>query len=384
MANYKITPITTIEALTAYRKAWDALAEMDQRDGFFRSWDWQVFWFKHFSPANSLFTLIVTEDDEVTAIVPMAFYKIRILPKLYCTVLGFMGREIVTGDYLDILCESRDKQSILSLVVSWLLAQKMNFSLLLFGEVLVTEPVRESGKKLLCGHPVRQQESRVCPYITLPLNYNDYLQGLSKKFRSNVRYYTKKILESLGGQITVASEGEQIIDGLNDLFFLHIKRWQAEGVPCTFTDPIFQNFIKDLCKKCAAENRVKLYRIIVDNKAIAAVLMFYWKETAIFYQTGWDPDYKNYSPGVVLIGRTIQDAIDDGRKYYDFLRGDEGYKANWAKEHRTTHTLLLPNKPGANFYLLLLKLKDIIKSDYHRTSAIVSTRCGTGWVRKAT
>jgi len=362
MANYKVTPIISIEALAAYRKAWDTLAEMDPKDGFFRSWDWQLLWLKHFSPANSLFTIIVTEDDKVKAILPMAFYKIRILPKLYCTVLGFMGREIVTGDYLDILCEFRDKQPVLNHVVSWILAQKMNFSLLLFGEVLVTDPVWESKKKLLCGHPVRQQERRTCPYITLPLNYNAYLQSLSKKFRSNVRYYTKKILESLGGQITVVSDAEQIKEGLGDLFSLHIKRWQAEGIPCTFTDPIFQNFIQDLCNQSAVKNRAKLYRIIVDKKPIAAVLMFYWEETAIFYQTGWDPDYKNYSPGVVLIGRTIQDAIDDGKKYYDFLRGAEGYKANWAKEHRATHTLMLPNKPSANFLLLLLKLKDIIKN----------------------
>jgi CelD/BcsL family acetyltransferase involved in cellulose biosynthesis len=44
------------------------------------------------------------------------------------------------------------------------------------------------------------------------------------------------------------------------------------------------------------------------------------------YNSGFDPDARAMSPGVVLIARTIEDAITRGFRRYDFLRGEEPYK----------------------------------------------------------
>ncbi len=38
--------------------------------------------------------------------------------------------------------------------------------------------------------------------------------------------------------------------------------------------------------------------------------------------------------GLVLIGETFRDAFDMGMREYDFLRGEEPYKADWASQER--------------------------------------------------
>jgi len=39
-----------------------------------------------------------------------------------------------------------------------------------------------------------------------------------------------------------------------------------------------------------------------------------------------DPEARELSPGVLLVARSIQVALQAGRSRFDFLRGDEPYK----------------------------------------------------------
>jgi CelD/BcsL family acetyltransferase involved in cellulose biosynthesis len=43
----------------------------------------------------------------------------------------------------------------------------------------------------------------------------------------------------------------------------------------------------------------------------------------------------------VLVGRTVEDAYARGLEDYDFLRGTEAYKLDWAGDRRETITLRL-------------------------------------------
>jgi CelD/BcsL family acetyltransferase involved in cellulose biosynthesis len=40
--------------------------------------------------------------------------------------------------------------------------------------------------------------------------------------------------------------------------------------------------------------------------------------------------------GLVLLARTVSDAFAEGLQEFDFLRGDEGYKGEWARGERWT------------------------------------------------
>ena len=58
-----------------------------------------------------------------------------------------------------------------------------------------------------------------------------------------------------------------------------------------------------------------------------------------YYQSGYDPAWSPRSPGLVLVGRTVEDAYARGLADYDFLRGTEPYKLDWAWDRRETCTL---------------------------------------------
>jgi CelD/BcsL family acetyltransferase involved in cellulose biosynthesis len=63
-----------------------------------------------------------------------------------------------------------------------------------------------------------------------------------------------------------------------------------------------------------------------EGKAAAAMFCFDYEDTLYLYNSGYDPELSPLSPGIVLIGHCLQDAISRGKRYFDFMRGEEDYK----------------------------------------------------------
>jgi CelD/BcsL family acetyltransferase involved in cellulose biosynthesis len=58
------------------------------------------------------------------------------------------------------------------------------------------------------------------------------------------------------------------------------------------------------------------------------------------YQGGWLPEFKDRDVGNVLMARILKDAIQNGRREYDFLEGAAWYKSKWSTAHHTAFDLV--------------------------------------------
>ena len=70
----------------------------------------------------------------------------------------------------------------------------------------------------------------------------------------------------------------------------------------------------------------------------------------MLYLGGFAPEFEKFSPGTVLIGQAIGEAIAAGDLEADFLRGSEAYKYTWCGVDRMTYRVTigpdLPNPPS--------------------------------------
>ncbi len=57
----------------------------------------------------------------------------------------------------------------------------------------------------------------------------------------------------------------------------------------------------------------------------------------MLYNSGFDPQVREASPGLVLIAHCIEDAIRLGLREYDFLRGRERYKYDLGGRDRVVY-----------------------------------------------
>ena len=62
-----------------------------------------------------------------------------------------------------------------------------------------------------------------------------------------------------------------------------------------------------------------------------------YRRRAYCYLAGFDPRYKPFSPGTLLIAYTIESALAEHCKTVDFLRGNEAYKYFWGAQDQPTY-----------------------------------------------
>src|SRR5207237_151798 len=77
----------------------------------------------------------------------------------------------------------------------------------------------------------------------------------------------------------------------------------------------------------AERGRLRLYTLFAARRPVASVYGVVHGGKLLYYQSGYDPAWASKSVGLVLLARTVQEAYAEGLHEFDFLRGNEAYKA---------------------------------------------------------
>ena len=177
------------------------------------------------------------------------------------------------------------------------------------------------------GWQYDQAQQDVCPIIELPSTWEEYLANIGKKQRHEVTRKWRK-LEELG-TVTfriVTSTAEQP-DALTTFFTLHK---QSSLDKATFWTPEHRDFFERLSHAASLGGWLRLYFLDFNGKPAATMYCFEYGEDLLIYNSGFDAAaYAGMSIGNVLTSYTIKDAIERGKKRYDFLRGGEEYKLRY-------------------------------------------------------
>jgi CelD/BcsL family acetyltransferase involved in cellulose biosynthesis len=134
---------------------------------------------------------------------------------------------------------------------------------------------------------------------------------------------------------TVA-DAAQLEQGWAILVDLHQRRRQSLGEPGCFASPQFAAFHRDVAAAFLRDRRLRLHWLEWDGRPIAAEYHLAGDDAVYAYQAGIDPDALEMEPGRLISVAVIRQAIADGHRAIDFLRGDEPYKAHWRAEPRAS------------------------------------------------
>jgi CelD/BcsL family acetyltransferase involved in cellulose biosynthesis len=143
------------------------------------------------------------------------------------------------------------------------------------------------------------------------------------------RYFEsgRAICKSVGSQ-------RELEHGMAILRTLHQRRRINLGEPGCFASAPFDRFLTEAARRFLATGELRLHWIELDGRPIAVQIAFVSGGTYFHYQSGMEPDAMADNPGWLVQIATIKAAMADGLSTYDFLRGDEPYKAAWRAERR--------------------------------------------------
>jgi CelD/BcsL family acetyltransferase involved in cellulose biosynthesis len=317
-------------AFTALAADWDQLVRQSMTNTPFQRLDYQRAWWHHLQPTGgSLHTLAIYNDAQLVTIA--SFF-------LLDGLLYFNGC-VEETDYLDLIVSADKAETAWTAVFDHLCQSN---TIQWTGLDLCNVPAASPSRALLPrlaeerGFSFAESIHEVCPIIQLPHSFDEYLNSLESKQRRELQRKLRRA-DGIGVDIHTVGPDEDLAQAVDDFLLLLQKStaakkdWLNEGRRAVF---------HETAQAAQAAGTLQLMFAEVNGQKGAGLFNFDYNGRIWVYNSGLDPSaFSKLSLGWVLTGKAIEWAIENGRKEFDFLRGDETYKYQFGAEDTTIYRL---------------------------------------------
>ena len=336
--------------LSRIRAEWHELNEKARAGNLFLSYEWLEPWWLSFgmTAKRRLQVICVREGERLIGLWPLFSERVT-MGGIEVTRLAYLGDGATGCDYLDVLADPGREHEVLDACLR--AVGELEWDLLDLDGMWRESPTAlqlaqrfPSERAIVAGHaglggPVQQvvRDGRVrfvCPNIPLAGTYDQYLQNLGR--RENLKRREKWIFKQPGVSIECARTPEETPRATEQFFALHDARWAVDGGSDGLSDERHHSFHRAATQHLASRGWLRMYTLFAARRPVASVYGVVHRGKFLYYQSGYDPHWASKSVGLVLLAKTVQDAFAEGLSEFDFLRGNEGYKANWARAERWT------------------------------------------------
>lgn len=319
------TDVRSAAGLAALEAEWQTLEAACTTATVFQTWEWNAAWWKSFGKGGRRLRL-VTFRDTGGALVGLAPLMTSFWYATPLRRLSFLGTG--TSDYLDVLAAPGWEHKVAERLYDYLESTR-GWQIADFQQLRVGSFLRQHFPPTASRLSVLDAPGEACPFLPLPPDWDTLLRGLGRKTRANVGYYDRALAKMYEVEIGPVTD-EAALDGeLTRLFALHARRWNQRWLPGVFAGKRVQAFHRDAARRLLRRGWLRLFALKLDGETQASLYCFGYGDRMSYYQGGFEPTLARLSLGTVLTARAMQTAIAEGRGVFDFLRGDEPYKAKW-------------------------------------------------------
>ena len=320
--------ITQVAALAAVLPEWKLLWQRCPAATPFQHPAWLLPWWDAFG-SGELFSFAVHLEGRLVALAPMFLHPWN--GKRQVTFLGNGP-----SDHLDFLVEPGAPATAPILDAVALACRRWDLCDL--------QDLAPDAALAQAAIPATLQWSRApqytCSSISLPDTVEAFQAALPHGLKRNLRRYRTHMEEH--GPVTLESATPQTFPEILDaLFVLHRSRRAMKDDEGMLQSGITEQFHRRAAQGLNDVGLVRLHALRFQNRIAAVVYAFVSRGRAYSYQGGFDPALAKFSPGALILQYAIEQAIREDVTEFDFLRGDESYKADWGARPYTANRLLL-------------------------------------------
>jgi CelD/BcsL family acetyltransferase involved in cellulose biosynthesis len=324
-----ITCVTDLSELAPFANQWNRLAA----DVPFRQWEWVESWWRHYCrPGMSPYVLLVrTAAGELVGVLPCYLST----GPLSQRTIRFMGSGEICSDYLTLLAEAGMEQAVAEAVAHRLSEEAADdWALLELDGVAQGEPAVQHLVDWLRqrGHRIHIRQRTNGWRLKLPGGWEEYLAKVSKGRRVRIRQIVKRQLETGKVVSRLAITTDEFERGWKIFCDLHQRRRQSLGEKGCFASERFTAFHEEVSRRFFETGKLRLHWVELEGIPVAVDYAFVGGETIFCYQSGVDPRHLGAQPGWLDWTASIRRAISQGFRGFDFMRGDEPYKATFRAE----------------------------------------------------
>ena len=341
-----VTRISTLDAARKFEPEWAQFAERAGIRNPFSHPDILLPWAETFlRSGEQMWLLVARKNSQLVGVAP--FYRRTWGRGLaHSMQLWGVGRNSEHIQLPQLLLDPGAPRATARAVVSFLCDERAHWdwATISLNESLWFEPdwLPRGGKLAVLTKTVR-------PSVILPLGQEGQ-PPMKRNIRESLRTARNRLNRSFPGAWTVdcAESRHDLAAALPDLARLHGERSQISGKerhPNALTDEANWSFLSRAVSASADRKGAAIYRLMVNGKAMAALLVLRTRTCTYFLISGMTPEAWQFSPTTLLQASAIEDAVLAGQCCVNLSPGPDTAKLRWSESIEVSpEFILVPNR----------------------------------------
>lgn len=329
----KLETLDRLEAIGP--SSWHELHQSARLPAPFLSYTWQREWLRAFGDGRRVELRTVSDaDGRLVAVLPLYEEAPGLL-----RLIG--GTDV--SDYLDLVAVAgREEEAWTALLAAHADDVVLDLHCVPEQSPTVTLLPQLAG---VAGLAATTDVEERCPVLMLPATWDAYLAGLNGKHRHEMQRKIRRLTREMpDARVTSAHTAAEIATRMPEFLDLHRRSRTGKA---KFMDARMEDFFRGAVRALADDGRARLWFLDTATGPIASFVTLEWAGTVGLYNSGFHPDHAALSPGLVLLARVIEDAIERRVPRFDFLRGEERYKYEFGPKAEPVFIVRVARSCGA-------------------------------------
>ncbi len=330
-----LQPYTGPSLFEALAEEWSRLLRRSAADTPFLTPGYQRAWW-HNLGAGSLWVLALREEGRLIGLAPLFLAPLG--GKQTLRIVGC----VEVSDYLDFIALPGREADLIAAVLDFLgSTDAPPWDALDLCTVPAASPTlqilpEETRRR---GWECEVSVHDVCPVVSLPATWEEYLASLDRKDRHELRRKLRRAEALEGLRWYIVGPEHDLEAEAEDFLTLMAKSSRPKEA---FLTPPMRAFFRDVMRVAFAEGWLQLAFLEWAGTKLSAYLNFVYNNRVLVYNSGldWRAD-PGLGAGIVLTAYLIRHAIAEGREAYDFLRGSEDYKYRFGSRDVPVYQILV-------------------------------------------
>lgn len=177
--------------------------------------------------------------------------------------------------------------------------------------------------------------------IPLPGTFDEYLAALKGHDRKEIRRKLRNAETRAAAELVIARTSPDVAAAIDQTFAFMRASGGAKALKARWTyRPMFDRSIDEL----VSANRLKVFTLKLEGQTAAGLICFDSKDGPMLWAAGFNPEQRQWSPGIVLMAMAIRQSIADKAPCFDLLRGMSRYKDELGSVNAPVHRITLTRR----------------------------------------
>ena len=274
---------------------------------------WLKVWWQEFGAEAELYLSSVRQGEKVIGIAPLLVREERV------SLIG----SVDVCDYLDFVVVPGRERDFFSALLDDLKGKGVSY--------LDLRPLRPDSTVLTHlvtiaqnrGYEVLCHLEDISFELALPSTWDEYLAILTTKQRHEVRRKLRRLSEAGKVDYYFVKDSVAVHDSM-DAFLKMFTESRTDKA--SFLTAQMESFFRSVADNMAEAGLLRLGILELDTLPAAMVMCFDYNDCMYLYNSAYNPQYNSLSVGLLCKVLCIKKSIQEGKKRFDFLKGDETYK----------------------------------------------------------